>query len=266
MKKILTALTLSAAAVLMTGCAGTTAPASTPTPTEEKTPEKPTLKVPPKIAGTSATVYVSGGKLPKDSRATVYRYDSGWDAGTPTCDDPKAEKREITLNGEGTFQPASFSVLPGVAHWVLVVDGYATPCGGEGSSTTVQVETALTVFNGDEAEPTKLGDEREVMIQIDSDPTPEHVTGKVNLLGPWKTLPEARAADCTTAKPAQTMPLNLDYTGVAIDSRHQVKPTEPGIYLITVKTDESEQSTAVDTCAANREKGDDLPMFQVAAG
>lgn len=253
MKKFLTTTTLVLSAALLTGCTGTSQPQSTPTPTGEPVPSEPTLRVPETTSGTNVQLQVSGGDLPEGTEATVYRFDGRWDGKEPTCDDPKAETRSVVLRGDGSFQSIGFPVIPGVEHWVLVAGDRTTPCGDPGAQTIVKVKTAANVYAGGAGETTPVGQPKNIGVEITSTPTPEPVTGSVLVLGPWKTLPEAKAANCATATPAFTLPLEIDYGGVSPRGSVEVTATEPGLYRVIVQTEENGQATALDTCATDSE-------------
>lgn len=251
MKKFLTTtVALVLAAALLTGCTSNNRSRLTPTPTGESVPTQPTLRVPETTTGTNVTLQVSGGNLPKGTPATVYRFDGRWDGETPTCVDPNAETRTLVLNGDGKFQPVNFTVIPGVEHWVLVAGDQTTPCGAPGSQTVVKVKTALNIYTGGATETTAAGASKTIDVEITSTPTPDPVTGSVLVFGPWKTLPEAQAADCTKATPAFTLPLEIDYGGVSPRGSVELTPTEAGLYRVVVQTEENAQATALDTCAA----------------
>lgn len=259
MKKTITAVTALVIAIgVLTGCSTTSRPEPTPTATGEATPTEPTLRVPETATGTNLTVQVSGGDLPAGTRATVYRFDGRWDGETPTCDDPKAETRNLVLTGDGAWQPVNFTVIPGVEHWVLVAGEYTTPCGDPKAQTVVKIETTLHVF----AEGTvAVGTPKTIEVEVASTATPDPVTGNVLVYGPWKTLPEATAASCETATPLATLPLSIDYSGVSARGSVELTPDQAGVYRVVVQTEENTQATAVDTCESG-----EFASFTVTAG
>lgn len=253
-KSILLGAIAALTGLLLAGCAPTTPkPSSTPTPTDSAI-TSPTLRVPETLTGSSATIQVNGGKLPKGTKATVYRFGGGWDGGKPTCDDPDAETRDVTLNGDGKFQPVTFAVAPGVINWVLVAGQNTTPCGDPKATTTVRVETKINLFLGGSGDSTiAVGKPEKIDIELSSvglPSKPVSPTTKVTVIGPWPTLPEAKAASCDTAPIAGSQDVSFDFnraTNPAAESTFT--PSKPGVYRVLVKVGETPQSTALDTCA-----------------
>jgi hypothetical protein len=260
-------MTATTAALLLAGLlAGCTsgaaeAPTETPTPTAAAIPS---LKVPEKITGSTAPLVINGGDLERGTVATVYRFGGGWDGEPVTCDDAGAETREVTITGEGEDQAVAFPVAPGVISWVLVAGDFATECGGEGSTTAVLVSTSVAVYTGGAADKITVGQEKTITVDGKVLPETIPVTATVRVLGPWKNVPEAAAADCAKAAVAVSTDVVLenDINRVVDDYDTVFTPTEAGVYRVVVTAPETAQSTEVDTCIDESAPA----TFAVAAG
>jgi len=260
MKKSALASTVALLTVgLLTGCAGGGDTDPTPTPTETPRAETPSMKVPETATGSSASLMVNGGSLEKGTRATIYRFGGGWDGAPVTCDDPKAETREVTLTGDGSDQVVPFPVTPGVVSWVLVAGDYTTPCDEDGSRTRVLVGTDVDVFP---SEAPTVG--QPVTIKLTGNTLPETVpaTATVDVLGPWANLPQSAAADCATAtvSDSSTVEMAKEAGRTVYTFDTAFTPTEPGVYRVVLDVPETEQSTALNTC----EDGSKAVTFVVA--
>lgn len=252
LKKTFAAVALIITAGLLAGCAPTTGkPTGTPTPTVTAA-DTPSLKVPEMATGNSATLMVNGGKLKKGTTATIYRFDSEWDAATVTCDDASAETREITITGDGNDQTVPFPVAPGIVSWVLVAGDFSTPCDGPGSRTTVLITTTIAVYGGAAGDKTAVGQEKTITVDGTSLPATIPVTATVNVLGPWKNLPEAQAAGCGNRAPvaaSSDVKMTKDPGKVTHEYDTTFTPTKAGVYRVIVTLPKTAQSTPVDTCA-----------------
>jgi hypothetical protein len=262
LKKMTTATTALLLAGVLAGCsAGETETTATPTPTPTLA-ATPTLKVPEKYTGSSVPLLVNGGQLESGTTATVYRFPGGWDGEPATCDDNGAETREITINGEGEDQQISFPVTEGVVSWVLVAGDFTTECGGEGSTTTVLIDTDIDVSLGSSTERTPVGQPKEISIVGKKLSAGVPATATVDVLGPWATLPEQAAAGCEDADVAFSDQLQMidEINKVTDTYATQFTPTKAGVYQVVVRIPETAQSTEVDTCA----DGTDAATFVVA--
>jgi hypothetical protein len=251
LKKMTTATAVLLLAGMLAGCSAGETDATTepsPTPTLAATP---TLKVPEKYTGSNVPLLVNGGQLEQGTTATVYRFPGGWDGLPATCDDNRAETREISITGDGSDQQISFPVTEGVVSWVLVAGDFTTECGGEGSTTTVLIDTAIDVSLGSSTERTPIGEPKEISIVGKKLSAEVPATATVDVLGPWATLPEQAAAGCEGADVAFSDQLQMidEINKVTDTYTTQFTPTEAGIYQVIVRIPETAQSTEVDTCA-----------------
>jgi len=259
MKKSILGTVAVLTTVLLAGCAPSPRQPveTTAAPTA---PSSPTLRVPETATGSSVQLEVHGGNLPKGTPATIYRFDGGWSGETPTCDDPNVETRDATLIGGSEYQVIPFPVITGVEHWVLVAGDFTTPCGDPNAATTVLVETALDTYvsgisqGGTKDDRLPVGEPRQIEVKdksVGEITVPMPVT--VTISGPWKTVPEAKAADCAKATAAVSIDLKIEHSESNPDSATtEFTPSQPGVYKVAVTADETGQTTAFDGCAAEK--------------
>ncbi|MGO2933152.1 hypothetical protein [Microbacterium sp.] len=224
---------------------------------EEPAPT-PTVRAPETTDDPNVRLEVNGGPLEEGTRATIYRYQAGWDGGEPDCTSSNVETRELTLDGSGEYQPIDFRTITGMTYWVLSAGDYVTPCGD--AYTTVKVATSVSVFTGQETTP--VGEDREITVEITSTPTDVPVTGTATVLGPWSSAPEADAASCENSPEVMDAPLEFDYGLISPTARFTVTPDAPGVYRVIVETVENDQNAPVNTCT----NGDAKVMTFTVAG
>ncbi|PPH34148.1 hypothetical protein [Rathayibacter rathayi] len=250
MKKALVAIAAAAAIALsLTGCGSSATARPTPTPTATVA-DTPTLKVPEQMNGTNATIIINGGPVERGTKATLYAFNSGWTTSTPTCSDPKAVTRDVTILGDGSDQSVSIPVTPGIIDWVLAVGSFTTPCADPGARTTVLVtgEVAALVDTTTSAAVTTVGAPKVITVWGKTLPALA-VTATVKVAGPYASLPEAKAADCASPSAKQiSLQATFDPTGAAQQKPVMVMPNQAGVYVVTVELPATSQSTADDTC------------------
>lgn len=249
-------------ALALAGCGGAD---TSDEPTAEPTATAaPSLKVPTVVkAGSNASIIVNGGDLERGTKATVYAFEGGWDRTKITCDDTTADAREVTITGDGSDQTVSIPVQAGIIGWVLVAEDFSTDCNEDGSITTAKIPGEAALLT-DKA-PSAVATERAITVFAKGIPETLPTTATVKVLGPWKTLPEAEAAKCETAPVVTTRSVEIPPSTESNASSQYgttFTPDQAGIYRLTVAIPETEQSTAVDSCA----DGSDPKIFVVKAG
>lgn len=246
-KRVSTASVVAIALLALTGCTtgSTTGGGSAePTPTAT-TPAAPVLSVPETAFAGSVSVMVNGGPLDGGTTATVYAFPVGWEEQeTPSCTGTP-QRAEISINGTGKDQEVQLSIPDGYSYWMLSAGDFTTECGAPGALTMAASELKLRV--------SAPGGQANVPMNIavstargDSESPPVPVS--MTVYGPWDNLPEAERGTCDSPS-AASVEGQLDLAAVGyIDTQLEWTPTEPGVYAVSVATEDGPRWLAEDTC------------------
>lgn len=239
-------------ALILSGCGGPS------TPEQTEAPLQPVLSVPTTSQGGSATLAVYSGDLEKGTKVDVYAFPLGWETTETDCTDTKAEKREVIVSNKGTEQNITFQVESGVTAFVLAGPGFSTPCNAKDSHTVQKNLVNMSVSTPKDS----IATGKDAGLSIETrdyyaDEGAQAMDASVKALGPWKTIPEASAAECEGAPVAQTKTVKIepiDKGNLRANFPFKMTFKEPGVYRLVSSTPETERTAAFESCAGGAER------------